>query len=278
MLNRNIKIDLHIHSKASAYKEANGYVDESKIENVDILLAKLQTNNVNLISITDHNCFDYALYKKIKELINKEPYTDIKNILPGVEFDVKLEDNSNIACHIICIFDDCNVEIVSNIQSKIEEVRKIENKDDYYTLNEFETILYNIGTSVLLIAHQKSDLEVKEISKNHHSLSEAVENPKEWIKTGFINALEYQKPRVQGMIKNNLREMKTKFATITGSDCHVWSAYPNKDDKIKEEKEYLTTIKCLPTFKGLVLSLTSPDTRFERNDEGNNSNYINEIL
>ncbi len=78
MLNRNIKIDLHIHSKASAYKEANGYVDESKIENVDILLAKLQTNNVNLISITDHNCFDYALYKKIKELINKEPYIDIK--------------------------------------------------------------------------------------------------------------------------------------------------------------------------------------------------------
>ena len=60
--------------------------------------------------------------------------------------------------------------------------------------------------------------------------------------------------------------MKTKFATITGSDCHVWSAYQNKDDKIKEEKEYLTTIKCLPTFKGLVLSLTSPDTRFERNN------------
>ncbi len=277
MLNRNIKIDLHIHSKASAYKEANGYVDESKIENVDVLLSKLQENNVNLISITDHNCFDYELYKKIKELISKGPYIDIKNILPGVEFDVKLEDNSNIACHIICIFDDCNVEIISKIQSKIEEVRKIENKDEYYTLNEFENILYKIGTSVLLIAHQKSDLEVKETFKNHHSLSEAVENPKEWIKTGFINALEYQKPRVQGMIKNNLKEMKTKFATITGSDCHVWSAYPNKDDKIKKGKEYLTTIKCLPTFKGLVLSLTSPETRFERSDEGNNLNYINEI-
>ena len=70
-------------------------------------------------------------------------------------------------------------------------------------MNEFETILYKVGTSVLLIAHQKSNLEVNEASKNHHSLSEAVKNPKEWIKTGFINALEYQKPRVQGMIKNN---------------------------------------------------------------------------
>ena len=277
MLNRNIKIDLHIHSKASAYKEANGYVDESKIENIDVLLSKVQENNVNLISITDHNNFDYALYKKIKELINKEPYKDINNNLPGVEFDVKLEENSKVVCHIICIFDDYDEDSICKIQSKIEEVKKLEDEEDYYTLNEFETILYNIGVSVLLIAHQKSDLDIKNSSQNHHSLSEAVENPREWIKTGFINALEYQKPRVQGMIKNNLREMKSKFATITGSDCHVWSAYPNKDDKIKEEKEYLTTIKCLPTFKGLVLSLTSPDTRFERNDEGNNSNYINEI-
>ena len=277
MLNRNIKIDLHIHSKASAYKEADGYVDESEIENIDVLLSKVQENNVNLISITDHNNFDYALYKKIKELINKEPYKDINNNLPGVEFDVKLEENSKVVCHIICIFDDYDEDSICKIQSKIEEVKKLEDEEDYYTLNEFETILYNIGVSVLLIAHQKSDLDIKNSSQNHHSLSEAVENPREWIKTGFINALEYQKPRVQGMIKNNLREMKSKFATITGSDCHVWSAYPNKDDKIKEEKEYLTTIKCLPTFKGLVLSLTSPDTRFERNDEGNNSNYINEI-
>ena len=33
ILNRNIKIDLHIQSEASAYKEAHGQVDENKIEN-----------------------------------------------------------------------------------------------------------------------------------------------------------------------------------------------------------------------------------------------------
>ena len=44
--------------------------------------------------------------------------------------------------------------------------------------------------------------------------------------------------------KYNLREMKSKFATITGSDCHVWSAYPNKDEKIKEKNgEFVTTKK-----------------------------------
>mgnify|MGYP002241736746 FL=1 len=45
-------------------KKADGYVDESNIENIDVLLSKLQENNINLISITDHNSFDYALYKK----------------------------------------------------------------------------------------------------------------------------------------------------------------------------------------------------------------------
>lgn len=277
MLNYNIKIDLHIHSKASGYKEAAGYVDESNIENIDVLLSKLQENNVNLFSITDHNCFDYEMYKKIKESIAKNTYTNIKNNLPGVEFDVKLEEKSKIACHIICIFDENNEEKISRIQEKIEEVKKIENKDDFYSLDEFERVLYKIGLSVLLIAHQKSDLDIKDSSQNHHSLSEAVEKPKEWIKTGFINALEYQKPRVQGMIKNSLKDLKLKFATITGSDCHVWSAYPNKDDKVMEQKNYFTTIKCLPTFNGLVLGLTSPETRFERKDEGNSFNYINEI-
>ena len=130
---------------------------------------------------------------------------------------------------------------------------------------------------MLLIAHQKSAIDIKDSSGKHHSLSEAAENPNDWIKTGYINALEYQKPRIQGMIKNNLRDIKMKFATITGSDCHVWSAYPNKDNNVKVFKDYLTKVKCLPTFKGLVLALSSPATRFERKDEGNASNYINQI-
>lgn len=79
------------------------------------------------------------------------------------------------------------------------------------------------------------------------------------------------------MIKNNLKELKIKFATITGSDCHVWNAYPNKDNNVKTSKEYLTRVKCLPTFKGLVLALSSPETRFERKDEGTGLNYINQI-
>ena len=78
MLNNNIKIDLHIHSKASEYKEREGYVADSNIDNIDVLLKNVEDNKVNMISITDHNRFDYELYKKIKSVINKPPYEDIK--------------------------------------------------------------------------------------------------------------------------------------------------------------------------------------------------------
>lgn len=82
MLNNNIRIDLHIHSKASEYKEKNNYVANSNIDNIDVLLSKLHENNINLMAITDHNNFDFELYKRIKQSINKESYTNIKNILP----------------------------------------------------------------------------------------------------------------------------------------------------------------------------------------------------
>lgn len=169
------------------------------------------------------------------------------------------------------------MEKIENIPNKINEIRILDKPDDSYSIEEFENIINKIGVSVILIAHQKTGLDISISKHSHHSLSECVENPEEWIKTGYINALEYQKPKVQGILKNNLRELRRKFATITGSDCHVWSAYPYKDETQKESNNYVTKIKCLPTFKGLVFALTSPDTRFDRKDEGNISNYIDTI-
>ena len=58
VLNDIINIDLHIHSAASEYKEAEGYLKNSTIDNIDVLLKKLNDNNINLFSITDHNRFD----------------------------------------------------------------------------------------------------------------------------------------------------------------------------------------------------------------------------
>ena len=277
MLNSNIKIDLHIHSKMSEYKENDGYVDESNIDNIDILLSKLNEEEINLFSITDHNRFDFELYEKIKSTINKEPYQKVNNILPGIEFDVNMEDGCSNSCHIVCIFNDEDIESIKVIPEAIKKIRLLTQKDEAYTIKEFEDILYEIGTSVVLIAHQKSGLNTATGKKSHHSLSDSSTNPAEWIKIGYINALEYQTPKVQGILKDSLKDIKEEFATVTGSDCHVWSAYPKKDHAQSNDDIYFTKIKALPTFKGLVMALSSPETRFDRKNEGELSDYIENI-
>ena len=104
-----LKVDFHIHSFASSFKDGKK-VSNNTIENIPTLVSKLIENNVNMVAITDHDNFDYALYKELKkEELNNNC---IKKIIPGVEFSVKI-DNSVV--HIIALFDDCSPNI-KNIQ------------------------------------------------------------------------------------------------------------------------------------------------------------------
>lgn len=271
VLNDIINIDLHIHSAASEYKEAKGYLKNSTIDNIDVLLKKLNDNNINLFSITDHNRFDLELYKKAKVLIEKGMYKNILNILPGIEFDVQIEEEKE-ACHIICIFDDFKLDKLTDINAVLNQ-KLLTKPTDYYTKDEFETILKKINLSTLLIAHQHKHFD--NASGGKRSLSNSVDNIYEFIKTGYINALEYQRPNVQGMIINSLKKINKNVASIIGSDCHQWEYYPQKDSK-NGYKGYVSKIRALPTFDGLVFSFTSMDTRFNRL-KNSNANYIEKI-
>ena len=272
MLNNIISFDLHIHSIYSEYKEVKDYVKESNEENIDVLLQKLNSNNINLFSITDHNRFSYNLYNKLKEKIGLKEYPNVLNILPGIEFDVQLEDNKE-SCHIITIFDDSNINKIMNIENVLYKNGLLTDKNDYYDRNKFEKILKEIGCSVILIAHQHKALDNPD--GGERSLSNSVEDVYEYISTGYINALEYQKPSVQGMIINSLNKVEKNIATVIGSDCHKWKYYPCKDEK-SSNKDYVSKIKSLPTFDGLVFSFTSFKTRFNR-VENKNVNYIKNI-
>ena len=254
---RMIKIDLHIHSKASEYKEAKGLVDNSTVYNVDLLLSKLEENKINMFSITDHNRFDPVLHKRIDEILMCENFEYVRQILAGVEFDVQLE-NEKPRCHIIAIFDAQNKE--ENYQKIYDaiESKKLVRPQEMYSRSDFESILKAIGLSVILIAHQKCSLDRKKDSNN--SLSGATADANDLIFGGYINALEFGKPNQEGIIKNNLKQMNEIAPLLTGSDCHDWSCYPLKDSKAVGEKLF-TTLHSLPTFKGLHLALTSPVTR-----------------
>lgn len=275
MLNTNIKIDLHIHSYASFYKEPKykksdkSIVEFSTIDNIETLLNKLLDNEISLFSITDHNRYDLDLYEALQNKIKEEKYESL-HLLHGIEFDVKLDEDKSTV-HIIAIFDVKNKTHMDKIN---DEMRKkvLLDKNDYYSKDEFESILKQIGLDTLLIVHQRCSLDNK--NGKHNSLSEGVNDPYTIIQVGYINALEYQKPNVEGIIKNNLRNIDYEIALVTGSDCHDWKCYPKHDEETTSNEHYFSKCKILPSFKGLLLGLTSPKSRFNRK-EIQNTNYVN---
>ncbi|MBS1363069.1 MAG: ATP-binding cassette domain-containing protein [Bacilli bacterium] len=276
MISNNIKIDLHIHSAASSYKEDNEIVKNSTKENIHILINQLLQRGINLFSFTDHNRFDSELFEFTKNYLkdNKTSdgvrISDIMNILPGVEFDVLFEDGM-VPCHVITIFNGKTSEELVRIKNSIN-ADLLNDKNDYYTLDRFETILKQIGLSVLLIVCQRKSLDNH--NGKHTSLSDSTKQPLEILKYGYINALEYKSVVNEGIIKKSLIENKLGQALVCGSDCHEWNAYPYHDSKVlkkaeedhktEDELQYYSVIKALPTFKGLLMALTSPSTRFNR--------------
>lgn len=265
MLDKNINIDLHIHTKASVYKEEKGLVDNSTFENINILLDKLDNDEhkISMFSFTDHNRFDPDIYIRTRELINKKNYEYVKTLLAGVEFDVLLEEGKE-PCHIITIFNDKKEEDLHKIKSVLEESLLI-SKDLYYSKYQFEEILRKIGLESLLIVCQRKDLN--RTDGGHRSLSDSTSKPFEYLKYGYFDALEFQKPGVEGILLSNLSPLDIDTSLVLGSDCHDWSVYP-KHDKLSLEKKYSSSsIRSLPTFKGLLLALTSPRTRFKRRQD-----------
>lgn len=264
----NIKVDLHIHSSDSYFWDGD-VVKNSNISNVDVLLQNLEWNEINLFSITDHNKFNYELYTVLKEKIKSSEV--INNILPGIEFSVVLEEDKK-PCHIITIFDNSSEEKLKNIQNVLDEQRSI-NQGDAYSLNEFNEIIRSIGLNTILIVHQKHDFDKPE---NDNSFTDSCSDPSIFIKTGYFDCLEFGNSKSEGVVKNCLRKIDYKIPLITGSDCHDWDYYPNRDKDSKRKDLTFTEFRCLPTFRGLVVALSSFSNRvnYAERDKNNVVSFI----
>ena len=254
IVDRALKVDFHIHSKASNHKD-NEKVKNGTLENINVLVSKLQENEVNMIAITDHDNFDYDIYSKLKEEEAKE--NCIQKVLPGIEFSVCICEE---VLHVIALFNDENVEIskLQEIQSNLFDKEKNKPLYDRPDLNAFSeekfiSILRNIKLDTVLIAHQKASLGSK--SKRKHDINTIdPEKMEELIFIDYFEAFEFNDKRNEIFNKVYIEHQKQRLSSmrfITGSDCHNWEKYPENDSNFE-----FSYFKCLPTFRGVMLAVT----------------------
>lgn len=252
-----LKVDFHIHSHASSIKDGVLVKDGTK-DNIGTLISPLKDNGVDMFAITDHDSFDKELYLSLKEHEN----VDYKKVLPGIEFSVWMEGSEGEykEIHVIALFDDSSDTNIDKLDEAINKNHKVYDVPDKqcYTKDAFETILRQIGLSVVLIAHQKSSIRFE--NDREHDVSTLGEARfGELINIEYFDSLEFKTPKQsifhKLFVKVPKKEIYEKIQFITGSDCHVWSAYP-KHDPSDSSAMYYSYLKCLPTFRGLVMAVT----------------------
>lgn len=255
IVEKGIKIDLHIHSVYSKNKDGEK-VAQNTLQNLSVLVKGLIDNEVELCAITDHDTFNLQMYESLKNEEQKD--NCIKKVLPGIEFSVEFLENKVI--HIVTIFDDEDFEKIKNIEKIMSEgIGKTNYKkaNGAYTKQGYFEILNEIGTDFIMIAHQKKTIssQNKPHANDVMSLGKATFN--ELVFMDYFDAYEFRNKKNEiynkVFLMNNSLEDNLRF--LTGSDCHNWVNYPYTNENEKSQFIF-TFIKSLPTFKGLAMAVT----------------------
>lgn len=273
------KLDLHIHSYYSHGKDG-AKVAFNTIDNISVLVQKLNENGVQICAITDHDAFNYDTYHSLKSYEQDKECSIIK-VFPGIEFSVEFEgDSAPTVVHVIAIFDDSDDVKIKNISNVLNDASGKPKYDRGMAYSEeiFLSILRDIKIDTILIAHQKNTISSQKTKKcDANSVGQSRFD--EFIETDYFEAFEFKNRRNEVFNKAFLfRENKEEdIRFITGSDCHDWRVYPKETSSDSSEFVY-SYVKCLPTFKGLVMAITD-HRRIKRVNSFFNvaESYISEI-
>lgn len=256
-----MKCDFHIHSVYSRYKDGEK-VKNNTIENVGVLIKNLNENSVNMFAITDHDCFSYDMYKSCKLYEGKG---SVRKVFPGVEFSVGFLSDDNKTekqIHVIALFndnDDTKVRMIENIVGEYSSNGKLNynNCDNsFFSEDTFLSILKRIGLDVVLIAHQKGSVSSIYPPMENDANVVGDERFNEFLNTEYFDSYEFKKFSngiFNKLFAKNKNERYEMVRFVTGSDCHNWCDY----FKLVQKNDFqYTYLKCLPTFKGVMLALT----------------------
>ena len=194
-----LKIDLHIHSAASAHKDGVK-VKNNTLENIGTLIEKLNDNEVNLCSITDHDTFSYEMYQGLK--VAESMDNSIQKVLPGVEFSVCFASEcKESVIHVVTIFTDEDEVKVQKLESILKNNRP--NYNDAYREEEFLALLREVDMNTILIAHQKNTLTSRNPRKND---ANSLGNQRflEFVYTDYFEAFEFKNRRNEVLNKTFL--------------------------------------------------------------------------
>lgn len=255
------RIDLHLHSAASTRTRDRGNADLAKcgIDRLDVFVSRLENHSINMCAITDHDLFDQSMYLALKK---KEGTASLKKVLPGIEFSVSFEEQGRekrTVIHIVAIFDDSKPELLDSIASLVcddDGNPQYDDTDNHaFTERKFTEILRNIGLNAVLVGHEKSAGQAR--SKDVSSLG--MEKANEVILAEYVDALEIKNRRKELDVKKLIGFYdKEGVPFLIGSDCHDWDVYPRESKASLERDEDISfsVLKCLPTFEGLLMSVT----------------------
>ena len=251
------KIDLHIHSIYSSAKDKSK-VAFNTVENIGVLADRLNSNGVQICAITDHDAFSYEMYRTLKDYEEDKNYSIIK-VFPGIEFSVEYIGNDGATMlHVIAIFNDEDDEAVKSIKNCLNNASGMTDYDRNGAFSEekFIAILRDINLDTILIVHQKSTLSASHPYKND-ARSVGDEKFYEFVYSDYFEAFEFKNRKNEVFNKSflNKKKLTERIRFITGSDCHDWRHYPKEVETDNTEFKY-TFVKCLPTFRGLVMAMT----------------------
>jgi predicted ATPase/ElaB/YqjD/DUF883 family membrane-anchored ribosome-binding protein len=222
-----------------------------------------------------------------------------REILPGVEFDVRRPGEPKTG-HVLVIFNPITDSDIDKIQKMVFSDDDLENakskkdnatgkdirtnsmiersqKDFFFKWDDFELLLKSIGCSAIIIGEQRSEIINTGHTGNGHADVISAQNDDEATKIatlGSISALECSSPRNESVLLRDLKSLGIPESKpiFIGSDCHDWKAYPyhhlkfdnngNVMPSLRDKPGFPTCVKALPNFKGLLMCVTSPKTRF----------------
>lgn len=271
------KVDIHIHSKKSNEVKDNDYqAKEYTAEELLEVLCK-EENQVNIFSITDHNCINENLYNDIETLVHSDKYKEKINYIVGVELDIYDIDIYNQVFHCLCFFESKDINKIKIAIDKVFNDLPLSDRNcdtNYPTINKLFTTLNSHGIQdIILIPHFNN--KTKGLPTDI-----AIEN----LNYLCFNAYEDSNniTNINKSLKIYLEAGYDNFPFAVFSDCHDIDNYPCEDEEAFIPCYLLSNLE--HPFNSLKTSFQEPRLRISLGNIDNirktltPENYIDKIL